>query len=497
MRSSHGRHRTIRAGRRRIGAVGITAAMLIASLSVAAPPTAVAEPAADPAVITTWNAVAVNVIAVDAGKANAEAFLWLAFTHAAMYNAVVGITERYEPYKWDPYTPQGASPEAAAATAAFHVLLNYFPASQARLDDAYEDSLAGIPDGQAKLRGIRFGERAAERLITLRTDDGRGADVQFTEPPAPGVWRPTPPTLTPFFDPWLAKMRPLLLRSNSQFRPGPPPALTSGTYTKDFKEVKRLGSLEDSERTPWQTQTALFFSDVAVGPLQAGLRDLVTRHHMDISESARLFAATDTSIADAIGVSWDSKLHFGFWRPITAIQLADTDGNPHTAKDADWMPLITTPPYPDYTSGLTAVMGAASRALTRVLGTARIDLNITSVAAGVTRHYEWAGKLNRQAVNARVWSGIHFRTADVLGNEQGKKVGDFALNHYFGIDRRTVCRVRCGREAAGAFGFRRLLATAGLPRSIPNALGRYRASSRSASSRSRVLAAMTTFPFRS
>ncbi len=434
MRSSRGPHRTIRAGRRRIGAVGLTAAMLVASLSVTAPPTAAARSAADPAVITNWNAVAVDVIVVDAGKANAEAFLWLAFTQAAVYNAVVGITGRYEPYKWNPDAPQGASPEAAAATAAFHVLGNYFPASQAKLESAYEDSLAQFPDGRAERRGVRFGERAAQRLITLRTDDGRGANVQFTKLPAPGVWRPTPPTLTPFFDPWLAKMRPLLLRSNSQFRPGPPPALTSDRYTKEFNEVKRFGSFEDSERTPWQTQTALFFTDITIGPLHAAMRDLVTRRHMDISASARLFAATDTSIADGIGVSWDSKLHFGFWRPITAIQLAHTDGNPDTARDSDWAPLITTPPYPDYTSGLTSVIGAASRALTRVLGTPRIDLNITSVAAGVTRHYEFADKLNRQAVNARVWSGIHFRTADVIGNALGKRVGDFALNHYFEID---------------------------------------------------------------
>jgi hypothetical protein len=137
------------------------------------------------------------------------------------------------------------------------------------------------------------------------------------------------------------------------------------------------------------------------------------------------------SSADAIGVSWDSKLHFGFWRPITAIHRAGRDDNPHTAADADWEPLITTPPYPEYASGLTASLGAASRALAGVLGTNRIDLRITSVAAGVTRHYEFAGQLNRDVVDARVWSGVHFRTADVVGNAMGKEVGDWALDHYF------------------------------------------------------------------
>jgi hypothetical protein len=373
----------------------------------------------------------VDVIITDAGKANAEGNLWYAFTQAAVYNAVVGITGRYEPYKWNPDAPANASPRAAAATAAYRVLLTYFPASQARLDTAYDTSLDQITDGRAKERGIRFGERAAARIIALRTDDGRFGDLLFTEELAPGVWRPTPPTFTPFFDPWLSEMKPLVLKSNSQFRPGPPPALSSDRYTTEFNEVKRLGSLTDSHRTPSQTKTALFFSDIGAGPVQAALRDLVTRRQMNISDSARLFAAAEVSLADAIGAVWDSKFHFGFWRPITAIQLAKHDRNPDTRADPDWVPLITTPPYPDYASGLSAVMGALSRSLTRVLGTNRIDLYITSAAAGVTRHYEFAGKLNRDVIDARVWSGLHFRTADVVGNTIGKKVGDWALDHYF------------------------------------------------------------------
>lgn len=226
-------------------------------------------------------------------------------------------------------------------------------------------------------------------------------------------------------------MTPLVLRSNSQFRPGPPAALSSERYTTEFKEVKRLGSLTDSQRTPAQTQTALFFSDIGAGPVQAALRDLVTRRQMNISDSARLFAAAELSLADAIGAVWDSKFHFGFWRPITAIQLAKNDGNPDTRADPDWLPLITNPPYPEYASGLSAVIGALTRSLTRVLGTHRIDLYITSAAAGVTRHYGWAGKLNRDVVDARVWSGVHFRTADVVGNRIGKPVGNWALDHYF------------------------------------------------------------------
>jgi hypothetical protein len=315
------------------------------------------------------------------------------------------------------------------------VLLTYFPASQARLDGQLAASLEQIPDGRAEQQGIRYGRRAADRIIRLRADDGRFADLPFEVPPAPGVWRPTPPGFAPFFDPWLARVDPLLLRSPRQFRPSGPPALTSDRYTDEFEEVRDYGSRTGSLRTAEQTETALFFSDT-IGPFQASLRDLATRRHMDISDSARLFAAVDMSLADAIGVSWDSKYRFGFWRPVTAIQLADTDTNPATVAVPGWEPLITTPPYPEYTSGLTTLVGALSRSVSRVLGGGRVDLNITSSAAGppgspLTRHYEFAADLNRDAINARVWSGLHFRTADVDGNAMGIRVGDWALDHYF------------------------------------------------------------------
>jgi hypothetical protein len=387
------------------------------------------QAAADPKVVSDWNEVAFNTIIVDAGKMNAEAFLWFAFEQAAVYNAVVGITRRYELYNWDVRGPRAASPQAAAAVAAHDVLLEYFPASQVRLDTALATSLGEIPDGDAKDQGIRYGERAADRLIELRVDDGRFAPVTFDVPLAPGVWRPTPPAFAPFFDPWMARLRPLLLDSPSQFRPGPPPALTSQTYTEDFNEVKAVGSLTSTVRTPDQAATAAFIAGSTFPLVSSSLRDLAARHQLDISDSARLFAAIDMSAADAVITSWDSKLEFGYWRPVTAIRLADTDGNPDTVQDPTWLPLLATPPYPEYASGLTAIMGAVTRALTGILGGDRIDVKIT--VGGTTRTYELASQLSQDAIDARVWSGIHFRTADVVGNEMGTQVGDWALDNYF------------------------------------------------------------------
>jgi hypothetical protein len=409
------------------------------ALLVPALPAEGAKPpaAADPTVITTWNAIAVSTIAGPApngaGKANAEAFLWFSFVHAAVYNAVVGITGEFELYQWKARGPRGASPQAAAAAAAHGILMEYFgssnPTIAANLNAALATSLAPIPDGEPKAQGIRYGERAADHIISLREDDGRFAPIVFDVPLAPGVWRPTPPGFAPFFDPWLGQVDPLVLHSLDQFRPGPPPPIESDLYVEEFEEVRDYGVATGSLRSAEQTETALFFSDTGVGPLQAALRDRATRHGLDITDSARMFAAVDLSLADAIGASWDAKLHYGWWRPVTAIQLADDDGNPDTAGVANWTPFIVTPPYPDYPSGLNPVVAAASTVLTLLDG--RVDLNITSVAAGVTRHYETAAEIQQDAIDARVWSGIHFRTADEVGRTMGVQVGTWALDHYF------------------------------------------------------------------
>jgi hypothetical protein len=193
--------------------------------------------------------------------------------------------------------------------------------------------------------------------------------------------------------------------------------------------VKRLGEADSTARTPKQTETALFFSDIGIVPLQAGLRDLIQRRGMDINGAARLLAAVDMSVADTAVATWDSKLRYGWWRPITAIQLAGTDGNPATSADPTWEPLVVTPPYPEYASGLTGAIGSSSRVLRRLTG--GVDLVLTSPNAGVTRHYRSEAWISRDAVDGRVWSGIHFRTADEVGIRIGRRVADWAMDRYF------------------------------------------------------------------
>lgn len=397
---------------------------------------------ADPGVVSEWNEIAVTTLTADAAtvpprKAPVESYLYLAFMHAAVYNAVVGIEGRYRPYRFHARAPRRASSQAAAVAAAHRVLVTYSPEQRVALDAAYDDSLADIPDGRAKSRGLAYGELAADRLIAQRTDDGRNADIRFTQAPAPGVWRPTPPALAPFSVPWLGYVKPLLVRSGTQFGdPGPPPALTSRRYTRDFDEVKALGSATSSTRTPAQTETATFYSGNAVVQTSAALRDQARLRHLDIVDAARMFAAVHASVADAVTSVWYSKHHYGFWRPITAIQLAADDGNPATSADPGWAPLLATPPYPDYVSGYNGVIASFTRALQETLGTRHLRLTLTSTAfpAGderATRFYDTGGQVRREVIDARVWLGIHFRFADTAAARMGQQVARYALDHYF------------------------------------------------------------------
>lgn len=407
--------------------------VLLASLIVAAPTSAATNAPADPAVISDWNTIATTTLLGDPTKSVIEDILYLGFTHAAVFNAVVGIEGRYAPYRFHSRAPRGASSQAAAVAAAHKVLVTYAPYAQTNLDAAYDASLARIPDSRAKIRGVRYGVLAADTLIAQRANDGRNAPVLFTRPPAPGVWRPTPPASLPFTVPWMGAVKPLLVRSGAQFGdPGPPPALASARYTRDFDEVKKLGSANSTTRTTEQTATARFFSGNPIIQFNTALRDQMSVRQLDIVGAARMFAAVGMSYADAIISVWYAKYRYGFWRPITAINLADTDGNPATTADPGWVPLLATPPYPDYVSGYSGAIGAFTRALERVLQTRHLRLNFISTAVpGVTRSYDSGTVLDREVVDARVWLGFHFRFADTRGLRMGHQVADWALDRYF------------------------------------------------------------------
>jgi hypothetical protein len=406
------------------GAVAIVATML-SLMAFAVPAQAHGGPGADPTVITRWDEIAVRTISVEGGKPPAVGQLYLGFMSAAVYDAVLATERGFGSHGGSFYGHwrQHASSPAAAATAAYRILVFYFPASAAALAADYQASLTAIPDGRAKDRGIAIGEAAAARIELLRQGDGRDdASIVYPSAPAPGVWRPTPPPLGPFVAPWVGFVRPLVLSSPTAFALHGPDALTSRRYTRDFEEVKAFGSAASTARTPDQTATARFFNDNVQVQYQAGFRDLATRHGLDIVQSARMFALLNVATADALISCWRAKFDFAFWRPITAIRLADTDGNPATTPDPSWTPLTGTPAYPDYPSGHACLTGATAGGLSALFGARHIDLNVSSAVTMTARHYESARALDDDTMNARIWLGLHFRRAMTDGNRLGHEV---------------------------------------------------------------------------
>ena len=409
--------------------------ILVAGLMVAVPGPATAE-TDDPAVVTEWNQRAIATLVADTATTPASDFLYLAFVQAAVYDAVIGVTGGYRPYHFRGTAATGSSAQAAAVTAAHDVLVAYVPGAEAALGSALESSLASIDASDKAIKhGATFGAHTARHFVKMRQGDGRNGDLAFTTPPDIGVWRPTPPANAPFMSPWIAEVEPLLVDSPTQFAPPAPPSLTSARYTADYNEVKAYGRADPgSARSPEQTATALFFSGNSLVQFNGGLRQQVGMRDLDIASAARMFAAAAMSVADSVITVWAEKYRAGFWRPVTAIQQGDADGNPATAGDLTWTPMIANPPYPDYPSGYNVVAAATARVLTRLFGP-DIDLTLSFTPVGgttVTRLFESEADVYSQVVDARVWLGIHFRFADTAARDIGLAVADSAMRHYFG-----------------------------------------------------------------
>ena len=317
--------------------LSLTAVLAVLALSAAA----TASPSENSVVY--WNRIAAQTILADSATATPSASsLYVAIVQAAVYDAVMAIERTYRPYAVSPAAPAGASEDAAVAAAAHDVLSAYFPAQQSSIETAYTDALAAIPDGQAKTDGIDVGQEVADAIVALRANDGRFAAVP--QPPdgtEPGVWRRTSPGNA--VTPWTAKVTPFLIKSPDQFRPGGPPKLTSKQYADELNEVRVLGASADYpglQRTAGQTAIARFWSDNTIGQYNRALRGLAQERALSVGDSARLFAMTALTGADAMIGCWDTKYHYLGWRPITAIREADTDGNPRTDGRARVEPVL-------------------------------------------------------------------------------------------------------------------------------------------------------------
>jgi hypothetical protein len=382
--------------------------------------------------VTQWNQNAANALYVTAAQPPNVSVLHMAMVQGAVYDAVNAIDGSREGYL---LTSRVATPsdskDAAAATAAYKVLLNIVPAQQPGLQPLYEGTLAGIPNSPTKARGIAVGEAAAAAMIAARTGDGRFGPFRFTEGFTPGAWRVPLPGGANDPNAWVKDVKPFLIESASQFRSSGPYDLTSRKYAREFDEVKTYGTAAlTGPRTTDQTNAALYWAENPPRTWNRIMNTLSTSHGLPLVENARLFAEVYLTVADAFIAVWDEKAFCSFWRPLTAIRLADTDGNSRTSPDPNWLPLVPNPPYPEHPSGHLGLSGSVGKTLRQFFGTDRLAWTDTNVA-GRTRSFTRVSDAVDEIVDARVWSGIHFRNADEASVQISRQIARYRDKHYF------------------------------------------------------------------
>jgi hypothetical protein len=423
--------------------------LTLAVLVLATMPAAAAQPRAfvSPQVALDWNLNAVNVVRAFRSPTTPptayfqiEGLIYMSYVQAAVYDAVTKISGRYRPYHSFSANTGGASVEAAVIAAAYRTLLHYqgdVVVGGTTLTAKYDAAIAALPVA-GRAQGIAVGQLAAGDLIALRATDGRngvGTNCPYVpQPVAAGVWQaPSNGAQTP----WIACMKPFLLHNAAQFRIGPPPALESALYASDFNEAKAYGGAISTLRTDDQRATAFFWTLNVINQYNQALRDVATKHAMDLVDTVRLLAMGELVVADAGIACMDSKYHYLFWRPNASIPGAGTDNNPATVADPNWTPVGgATPNHPEYPSAHGCVTSAFAMVIAKALHTRQIDVAIPGAIEGLTatttRTFATVSDVTRQIEDARVWIGFHYRFSDVRGVKLGTHVATWTLNRFFG-----------------------------------------------------------------
>ena len=379
-------------------------------------------------VVTDWNLTTVQVVAA-AGLNPQRQHRAVAMVHAAVHDAVNSIAPRYHAYAVRIRPSADASIEAAAVQAAYGVLIRLLPSQAATLDAARSSSLSSIPDGPVKEAGLAVGEAVAARIVTLRSTDGSGVDGTYTFGTGPGEYQSTPPTFgSPAVPAW-PFVRPFVLKRGDQFRPDGPPSLDSDEWAEDFNETKQLGRVDSSVRTAEQTEIALCGAEPALPMWNRVARTVSAQRNTGLVENARVFALLNLAMVDATIAVWDGKYTYRFWRPVTAIRAADTDGNDATEADPAWTPLRATPLHPEYPSSHAGVSNAAAEVLTRLFGRDTAFSTATSTCpAGVVRSYDSFRAMADEIGESRIYIGFHYRSSVHDGAILGRHVGRWTFH---------------------------------------------------------------------
>ena len=413
-----------------------------------------AAAASGPDAVTYWNNVVVSatIAGVTPGRPNPETAIAAAYMHIAIYDAIVSIDGGYTPFATHvANAPAGASKDAAAAQAAYEILSFLYPAVSwptiaPAVTTAYNTALNAIANGQGKTDGMNVGHAAAQGLLAKRQHDGfRDPSVTYTfQPLGPGVYQKTPPLASYTggpVAPWVKKFKPLTLLSPDQFRVDGPPPLGSGQWAEDFNEVKNFGAASNlpNSRSAEQEEIGLFYGNInAQTQIARNLRQLAMDQQLtlDIGESSRFFAQAYVAQADAFVACWDSKYFFyngaGFWRPVTAIQNANIDGNDATQQQDNWLPQIATPQHPEWPSAHGCDTSAYAHAIEEFFGTKRLPggINLTGGTPNV-HHFDSTDEIIKEIIDARVYNGVHYRTSVIQGSILGHKVAQWVARYYF------------------------------------------------------------------
>jgi hypothetical protein len=377
-------------------------------------------------VVTDWNVTTNALVANDVG--NNPKLRTLAMVHVAMSDAINTVQNRYTRVVATLPAAPGASAEAAAATAARQILTHVYPGQKAKIEEAHAASLKAIPDGPAKSEGIKLGMAVADAVLADRANDGTSAPDTDRPHAAPGAYVPT---TTPLWEQY-AHAKPWVHKKADQFRPGPPPALSSAEWARDYNEVKSLGGTKSTARTPEQTEAVLFWGNVNFGgSWQAAARELSIKQGLSVAQSARLFALLNMSLANAYIVNWDAKYTYNFWRPATAIRNGDQDGNDATERDAGWTSFNPTPMHPEYPSQATINATIAAAVLESVFGPVKaIAFTATDVRDPKrTRQFASLADMAEEQKNVRVWGGVHYTFAIRTSEGVGQKVAAYMIEN--------------------------------------------------------------------
>ena len=424
----------------------VSLALLWASLSVQATSSYAAPPddahpsagsssaqSADP--VLQWNK---NLLAIvrtaGAQPATVHPTRSFAIMHAAIYDAVNAIDGKHEPYLVDlTAVSKSASQSAAAAAAAHEVLVNLYPKFQSALDSELQQSLAHIPNGTAKDDGLSIGQSVADQILALRSNDGSNAPPQpYVFGSAPGDYQSTPPNFPkqPQFTHW-SGVRPFAMKSADQFRPDSPPALTSDEYSDALNEVRALGIANGTAVSSDEALTGRFWNGAIQNYWNEITQTVATEHKLTTAKSARLFALLNVTFADGVIAFYDAKYTYNIWRPVTAIRAADSDGNPDTNTDPNWLPEVgNTTPDPSYPGAHAVISAAGASVLTSFFKKDRFDFTVTSeVLPGVTRSFTSFSAADEEATLSRIFAGVHFRSDLIVGQQLGSKVADFVVDN--------------------------------------------------------------------